>query len=410
MSSPSMRAVALAAALLPALSVAAPLTLDQAVDLALGRSEAARSAHAGVTSATEAARAAGQLPDPTLSVGVENLPVTGADRFSTTAEAMTMKRLAISQEWLSSEKRSARQDAARAAVEREAVAERAAQAETRLQTALAYLDAYYAGETLKLTTLTEHHLHEEFEAAKGRLSSSAANSQEVLAMTSARGAAEDESDEVRQAQATAAVALQRWTGLPPAELATPVISRPMDEDAFVAAYPSVLAARRDVDLMRRQVAVAETNRSSNWTWQVSYGQRQGYSDLVTFGVSIPLTVSPAERQDRETAARLALVDKAEAALLEATRSATAEYRSLAGDRQRLGGRIERYRAGVLVPAQQRTQAAVAGYRSNQVSLMTVFEARHAEVDVERKLLSLQRDLAKVQAQLAFRPLMSGGPL
>src|SRR4051794_27997363 len=100
MSSPSMRAVALAAALLPALSVAAPLTLDQAVDLALGRSEAARSAHAGVTSATEAARAAGQLPDPTLSVGVENLPVTGADRFSTTAEAMTMKRLAISQEWL----------------------------------------------------------------------------------------------------------------------------------------------------------------------------------------------------------------------------------------------------------------------------------------------------------------------
>ncbi|KWT68532.1 Heavy metal RND efflux outer membrane protein, CzcC family [Variovorax sp. WDL1] len=38
--------------------------------------------------------------------------------------------------------------------------------------------------------------------------------------------------------------------------------------------------------------------------------------------------------------------------------------------------------------------------------MTLFEARHAEVEVQRKRLTLQRDLAKVQAQLAFRPLSS----
>jgi hypothetical protein len=39
--------------------------------------------------------------------------------------------------------------------------------------------------------------------------------------------------------------------------------------------------------------------------------------------------------------------------------------------------------------------------------MTLFEARHAEVDVQRKLLNLQRDLAKVQAQLAFKPIPGG---
>lgn len=404
----NLRKAALAFATLPALSAAAPFTLDQALELAVQRSEAARSARAGVASAAQAARVAGQLPDPTLGVGLDNLPVTGAEKFSTTSDSMTMKRVGISQEWLSSEKRAARQSAAQAAVEREAVMEQSARAQARLQTALAYLDAYYAGETLKLTTLTEHHVHEELEAAKGRLTASMANSQEVLAMTSARGAAEDESQEVRQVEAIAAVALQRWTGRQPDELAPPVLPATVAEETYVASHPSVLAAQRDVEVARQEAAVATTNRKPNWSWQVSYGQRTGYSDMMTFGVSIPLPVSPAERQDRETASKLALVDKAEASLTEATRAATADYRSLASDNQRLTERIERYRLGVVAPAQQRTQAALAGYRSNQASLMTLFEARHAEVDVQRKLLALRRDLSKTQAQLAFKPLIAGG--
>ena len=84
--------------------------------------------------------------------------------------------------------------------------------------------------------------------------------------------------------------------------------------------------------------------------------------------------------------------------------ATGDYRTLAGDAGRLAERVDRYRASVVVPAQQRTAAALAGYRSNQVSLMTVFEARHAEVEAQRKLLSLRRDLAKAQAQLALKPV------
>jgi len=211
-----LRAAALAAALIPAIGSAAPLTLEQALRLAVERSETARAARAGVASAAEAAKVAGQLPDPVIRAGVENLPVTGGDRFSTTHDSMTMKRIGVSQEWLSAEKRSARQAAADAVVARESVNPRAAAAEVRLQTALAYVDAWFADEVLKLTTLMEHHAHEELEAAKGRLASSTASSQEVLAVTGARAMAEDESAEVRQAQATARVALQRWASGGPA--------------------------------------------------------------------------------------------------------------------------------------------------------------------------------------------------
>lgn len=402
-----LSAAAAVAAMLPALVTAAPLSLEQALDLAAKRSQAARAARAGAFGAAEAARAAGQLPDPMLSVGIENLPVTGPDRLRTTADSMTMKRLGISQEWVSPEKRALRQAAAQALVGREAVSEQVGMADARLQTALAYLDAFYAGESYKLTALTEHHVHEEAEAAKARLSSSTGSSQEVLQLTTARGVAEDESADMQQLQAAALVTLQRWVGMRPDGLTAPALAGMPAEQAYVAAHPAVIQAERDIEVARAEAAATAANRRPNWTWEASYGQRSGFSDMVSIGVSIPLPVAPGERQDRETAAKLALVEKAEASLEEAIRMATSEYRALFSDAQRLRQRVERYRTGVVVPAQQRTQAALAGYRSNQVPLMTLFEARHAEVDTLRKHLNLQRDLAKVQAQLAFKPITGG---
>jgi len=404
---PLFGATALVAALLAHPASAAPLTLQAALDRATERSEAARAARAGAMSASEAAQAATQLPDPTLRVGIENLPVTGSDRFSTTRDSMTMKRIGLSQEWLSRDKRDARKTAADAVVGKEAVQARIAVADARLQTVLAYLDAFYVGQALQLTTLMEHHAHEEYEAARARLASANAGGEEVLKLAAARGMSEDEAAELRQQQATARVALERWIGMPVEDL-DPVAALPTpSESEYVAGDPMVVSLQREIDVARGAAAVAAANRRPNWTWEVSYGQRTGYSDMVTVGVSIPLPVAPAARQDRETGSKLALASKAEADLAEATRSATAYYLALVSDVQRLQERIGRYRSSVLVPAQQRTAAATAAYRSNQTSLTVLFEARHAEVDVQRKLLALQRDLAKRQAQLVYRPIPGG---
>ena len=405
---PALFATALVAALLTAPAVAAPLSLATALDRAVQRSEAARAARASALSASETAQAAAQLPDPTVRAGIDNLPVTGADRLRTTPDSMTMKRIGISQEWLSREKRDARRAAAEAMVGKESVQARIAAADARLQTALAYLDAFYAARALQLTTLMEHHAHEEYEAARARLASATGGSDEVLKLAAARGIVEDESAELRQQESAARVALERWIGMPASGL-DPVGNLPApSESEYVAGDPMVVALQREVDVARGAAAVAASNRRPNWTWEVSYGQRTGYSDMVSVGVSIPLPIAPAARQDRETASRLALAVKAEAELAEATRAATADYLSAMSDARRLEARIQRYREVVLVPAEQRTAAATAAYRSNQTTLVTLFEARHAEVDVQRKLLTLQRDLAKRQAQLAYRPIASGG--
>jgi cobalt-zinc-cadmium efflux system outer membrane protein len=408
MSNHFLRAVALAAALLPATgAIAAPLLLDQAIDLAVQRSQMARSARAGRLGAAEMARAAGQQSDPMLIVGIDNLPATGSSRFSTGAEDMTMKRIGIAQEWLSADKRAAREAAAQAMAGRESVMEKVAAGEARMQTALAYVEAYYAGQALALTALNEKHAREELEAGKGRLATLSGNSAEVLGLSSALGAAEDESADLRQQQGASAVTLQRWTGLPADELAEPRLAGVPTQEMFVASHPTVLAGQRDIEVARREVQVARLNRQPNWTYEVSYGQRQGRPDLVSVGVSIPLTVAPAERQDRETAARQAMVDKAEAQLEEARRAAAGEYAVLASDARRLQARIEHFKDGVLAPLRQRIAATLAAYRSDQASLVMLFEARHAEVEAQRRLLKLHRDLARTRAQLVFKPISQG---
>lgn len=403
-----LRAAAMAAAVLPAAwAAAAPLSLDQALDLAVQRSQAARSARAGSHGAAEIARAAGQQPDPMLSVGIDNLPATGPERFSTTAEGMTMKRIGIAQEWVPADKRAAREALANARAGRESVMAEVAAAETRLQTALAYLDAHFAAEALKLTTLNETHAREELEAARGRLASVAGRSADVLALTGALGLAEDESGDVRQQQAAAAVSLQRWVGRAADELAPPPVHRVPSQADYVAAHPVVRVRQRELDVARREVELTRLNRRPSWTWEVAWGQRQGAADMVSFGVRIPWPVAPAARQDRETAAALALVEKSEAELEEARRAAAGEHAAFDSDLGRLEARTERFRAAVLVPLEQRTAATLAAYRSNTASLVMLFEARHAHLDAQRRLLGLQRDLAKARAQLVFKPISEG---
>jgi outer membrane protein TolC len=408
MSTPFLRAAALAAALLPPLAGAQALSLEQAQRLAGDRSEAARASRSAALSAGESSHAAGQLPDPVLSAGIENLPVTGPDRFNTTADSMTMKRIGISQEWVSAEKRAARAAEGRALADRQTTQAAIAEAEARLQATLAYVDAWYAAQDLALATQGEHHLHEELEAARARLAAAAGSGAEALQLQSARGMAEDESEEARQQQVDAFLALARWVGFRPDALAAaPAFGLPAEGD-FVARHPAVAALRGEADVARQAAAATAKERAPNWTWQVSYGQRTGYSDLVTVGVSIPLPVAAAQRQDRATAAQLALVDKAEAELAEATRAATSEYETLAADAQRLEQRVAHYRTAVALPAGQRTAAALAAYRSSQGPLEALFEARHAELLAQRKVLALERELARVEARLAFEPLARGG--
>ncbi|MBE8256111.1 heavy metal RND transporter, partial [Leptospira borgpetersenii serovar Ballum] len=89
---------------LPALSHAADITLDQAL-VSAERYSAELSANQHQVNALEnMASSATQLPDPKLKFGIENLPVGGNNARRFTREGMTMQRIGIMQDYVSSDK------------------------------------------------------------------------------------------------------------------------------------------------------------------------------------------------------------------------------------------------------------------------------------------------------------------
>ncbi|HXF80426.1 MAG TPA: TolC family protein, partial [Usitatibacter sp.] len=98
-------AASLAACIAFTASAAVPLTLAEAQRLALERTRQVDAQDAAISAAKHMAVAAGQLPDPTLKAGIDNVPISGPDRFSLGADFMTMKRVGVMQEITGSDKR-----------------------------------------------------------------------------------------------------------------------------------------------------------------------------------------------------------------------------------------------------------------------------------------------------------------
>ena len=86
-------------------SDAQALTLEAAVEQALLKAPQLAAQVASHDAAQALTDSAGRLPDPQLVVGLDNLPVTGADAYSTTQDFMTMRRIGVMQEFPAAQKR-----------------------------------------------------------------------------------------------------------------------------------------------------------------------------------------------------------------------------------------------------------------------------------------------------------------
>jgi hypothetical protein len=81
----------LAASVLALPSLAAALTLDEALRLAENNAPSLTAQDAKIQAASSAAIPAGELPDPKLLLGVQNYPIGGPDRWSIDQDFMTMQ-------------------------------------------------------------------------------------------------------------------------------------------------------------------------------------------------------------------------------------------------------------------------------------------------------------------------------
>ena len=387
-------------------AAANPLSLVEAQRLAALRSPLlAAKAHA-ITAARELAVAAQQLPDPILKFGVENLPVEGEDRFSLTRDFMTMRRVGVMQEFTRADKRQFRGER----VEREGdklVAERRLNlAEIQRDTALAWLERYYA-EAMAMA-LAEQYTQAKFElqAAESAYRGGRGELTDVLAARTALLMFDDRASELQRRVSNAITMLARWIG----DAATrPLSEKPSTEhlrldisalDNELRHHPQIEALAQEEAIAATDVRLAEANRKSDWSGEIAFSQRGPlYPNMISAGVSIPLQLNRKNKQDRELASKLATLEQAKAMREEALRSHIAEVRALATEWQSGLTRLARYQRELIPLAGDATTAAVAAYRGGKAKLIQVFSARRNEIEVRTQALQLESDTARLWAQL-----------
>ena len=399
--------VALACPASPAWSQA-PRTLGDALRIAEQRVPAVLASSAAARGAREMAVAAGQLPDPVLRAGVDNLPVDGSDAFSLTRDFMTMRRVGVMQEYVSQARRDARREReARDARRLEAEGE-VSLTEARMEVATAWNDRLYARRSERLLAGLADELAMQARVMEAQVGSGKATAADVLAAQALAAQTSDRVLTVQRQQQAATARLTRWLGEDARRPAADDI--PLPQDAEVAALAAhdvhniahlrVLASQ--LALADADIAVARENRNPNWSWEVTYAQRgPAYSNMISVGVSVPLPIDRKDRQDRELAARLAQRDQARELLEDARRRHQAEFEATRVDWVALRDRQRALEASLLPLAHHRVEAQLAAYRSGQQGLAGVLDARRAEVDARLSILDLERDAARLWAQLRY---------
>jgi outer membrane protein TolC len=404
----TLAAVLLGALQWPIAVAAAPLTLPEAQRLAVTRSRQLVAQDSVVTAAREMAVSAGQLPDPVATLGVNNLPVNGPDAGSLTRDFMTMTSVGIVQEFTRAEKREARteryeREADKALAEREVSV-----AAIQRDTALAWLDRYYAEAMQTVISEQKRQAQVEIEAAEGGYRAGRGNLADILAARSALVLLDDRASEVGRKLSAAKIALARWIGNDadaplagkPAIDAIRLDSSTLDQD--LAHHPELAVLAKREEVAAAEVRIAQTNKKADWSVALMYSQRgPAYSNLVSVNVSVPLQWDQANRQDREVAAKLAMLDQARAEREDMLRAHTAEVRAMIAEWENDRERRSRYEHEVLPLATERTQATLAAYRGAKANINDVLLARRTEIDARLQALQLEMDAARLWAQLNF---------
>lgn len=382
------------------------LTLDDALRLSLERQPALEAYTRTAQASTEAATAARQLPDPRLTVGVQNLPITG-DPLSFTSDDMTMRTIGIGREQV----RRSRRDAAAARLlaegdvslaEQQLLARRI-QREVMLGW-IAVLEARQKQEVLRGLTAR---LEARMEVMEQHVSTGRATPADVVAVRAEVGAARADLATAEGDEQAGRAALARWIG-DAADLrlegGLPICRPPARADALpmIGRHPMLALAQRQNIVAERGIDVARADRRPNWSWSVMYGQRVGNrSDMVGFEVSIELPLNRHRLQDRRIAEASELAAAARDRVEDTRRDLLSQLDRVLAQWTAAQARLDATARETLPALRAAEQALEARYAGGGGVLDSILVARERTTRTALEEVGQRANLARVSADLLF---------
>ena len=384
------------------------LSLVEAQRLALDQSPQIAGQRLGVGAAREMAIASAQLPDPVLSLGIENMPVEGADKFSLTRDFMTMRRIGIMQEVTRREKRDLKAQRQELEASRGEAEIEVSRALIQRDVATAWLDAWFSEAMARVIVEQRARAANEVEAAEIQYRAGRGSQADVLMARSNLALIDDRAADQQRRVRAARTLLARWLG--------PAAGRPLDGfpdltrlkphlhalREFLERHPQIAVLQAQERIATAEARLAQANRTPDWSVELAYNVRgSAFGDMVSIGVSIPLPWDRANRQDREVAAKLAMAGQAQANREEALRQHAAEIGAMVLEWESNRERLQRFTREIEPLASARTGAVETAYRGGKAALPDVLAALRAELDVRIQALQLEQETARLWAQLNY---------
>jgi outer membrane protein TolC len=393
---------------LPSTAQEQPLSLAEALEIAVRDSSLLAAQRSAITAAGESTVSARELPDPKLKFGIDNWPLDGPDKYNITREFMTMRRIGVAQEFPRREKREIKGRRAEHQLAREQVMLDDARAALRRDVAAAWTERYFAEQMAKTideqyaeTALQRDTLHAGVATSRNLTS-------ERLALEVALQTLLDRRAEFDKQSARAQAMMSRWLGeaarRPLSPLPNTVAGLAQHDTAAAHApnHPHLQSLERQIDIAQSEADLAKAATKPDWGVELSYAQRgPAYSNMLSVQVSIDLPLFADKRQHREAAARAAQVEQARALREDAMRQHRAEAAAAQAEWEVSSARLKRFDDTLLPLARDRVTLALAAYRGGISTLATVLEARRMEIDLRLQKLQLAAEQGRARAQLIY---------
>ncbi|HUX74218.1 MAG TPA: TolC family protein [Steroidobacteraceae bacterium] len=383
-----------------------PLTLDAAVRRGLLQAPLVAARGEDIDAMREQAVRAGRLPDPSLTLGVSNYPVTNPGAFGWRADPMTMRAVGITQAIPSRASRAAERRLAAANID-VAAADRAASEQTvQERIADAWIGVWAYGKQRSLLQQLQDESGLAVRIATARLRGGDGSATDVLAARAETLMLENRLTAAAARLRGAKASLQRWLGARIAALgAAPdfahLAQNPAEFERSIDVEAPLLVLQARERVAAAALAEARAAKHPNWSVGVSYGNRApGLSDMVTLEIGVSLPLFGHNRQDRGISAQHAEWRAAQANREDARRAQREAVARALASWQGWGQQIARDRDALLPLARDRARTALAAYRGG-APLEPWLDARRDEIQLRLKYVDALAARAELWASLAY---------
>jgi outer membrane protein TolC len=408
------RAIGPVAGLLFAHVVAAqqalPLTLQEAQELALYDEPGQNSLRLRAGALRDESVAGGQLPDPTMRIGMSNFPIQSG---GFTTEGMTQAQLGIRQEFPGGDTRELTTRKFRTLAD-----EMSHKADSRGRDVLtavriAWLETHYWREAHQITVESRPFFDDLATITTSLYSVGRKSQQDVLRAELELRRLDDRIINMSKQFSRSRAALSEWVG---AESLRPIATK-LPEWAAVPplevmkknlrAHPSMLAADASVGASFVGVDLAEQKYKPDWAVDLGYGYRDGYlengrprSDFISLSVTVDLPFFRSNRQDKSVGAALNQRRAADQSREELLRRLNSQLESEYVRWQDLGRRLDLYEESILGISADNASAALAAYQSDTGDFADVMRGYVDDLNTRLEYIRLQVERAQSYAVLA----------